>query len=79
MFSDFFFICHFELGATPIFSCSSPFTMAASVVAHVLSKAAEDEAEKLKSIQVDKVVELEYDVGNLLAYDINDIDVNQLR
>nr|CAG4640327.1 EOG090X0CBY [Daphnia pulex] len=53
--------------------------MAASIVQNVLSKAAEDEAEKLKSIQVDKVVELEYDVGNLLAYDINDIDVNQFR
>ncbi|XP_057366161.1 ribosome biogenesis regulatory protein homolog [Daphnia carinata] len=53
--------------------------MAASIVQNVLLKAAEDEAEKLKSIQVDKVVELEFDLGNLLAYDINDIDVNQLR
>lgn len=53
--------------------------MAASIVQNVLLKAAEDEAEKLKSIQVDKVVELEYDLGNLLAYDINDLDVNQLR
>lgn len=53
--------------------------MAASIVQNVLSKAAEDEAEKLRSIQVDKVVELEYDVGNLLSYDINDLDINQLR
>nr|CAG4647358.1 EOG090X0CBY [Megafenestra aurita] len=53
--------------------------MAASIVQNVLLKAAEDEAEKLKSIQVDKVVELKYDLGNLLAYDINDIDINQLR
>nr|CAG4637311.1 EOG090X0CBY [Ceriodaphnia reticulata] len=55
------------------------FIMAASIVQNVLSKAAEDEAEKLKSIQVNKVVELDYDLGNLLAYDINDLDVNQLR
>nr|CAG4649641.1 EOG090X0CBY [Scapholeberis mucronata] len=53
--------------------------MAASIVQNVLSRAAEDEAEKLKSIQVDKVVELEYDLGNLLAYDINDLDINSLK
>lgn len=55
------------------------FIMAASIVQNVLLKAAEDEAEKLRSIQVDKVVELEFDLGNLLAYDINDLEVNQLR
>nr|CAG4641998.1 EOG090X0CBY [Eurycercus lamellatus] len=53
--------------------------MAASIVQNVLARASEEEAEKIKSIQVDKAVDLEYDLGNLLAYDFNDIDVNQLR
>lgn len=53
--------------------------MAASIVQNVLARAEKEEAEKLKSIQVDKAVDLEYDLGNLLAYDFNDIDVNQLR
>merc|ERR1740128_93966 len=53
--------------------------MAATIVQNVLERAVEEEAEKIKSIHVDKPVDLEYDVGNLLAYDINDIDVNQLR
>merc|ERR1711928_99532 len=50
-----------------------------TIVQNVLDRAVEEEAEKIRSIQVDKPVDLEYDVGNLLAYDINDIDVNQLR
>nr|CAG4642762.1 EOG090X0CBY [Evadne anonyx] len=53
--------------------------MAATIVQNVLDRAVEEEAEKIKSIQVDKPVELEIDAGNLLAYDINDIDINQLR
>nr|CAG4646534.1 EOG090X0CBY [Macrothrix elegans] len=53
--------------------------MAASIVQNVLARASEEEAEKLKSVQVDKVAELEYDLGNLYALDINDIDLNQLR
>lgn len=53
--------------------------MAATIVQNVLDRAVEEEAEKIRSIQVDKPVDLEYDVGNLLAYDINDIDINQLR
>lgn len=53
--------------------------MADSLVQSVLAKASEEEAEKLKSIQVDKAVDLEYDVGNLLAFDINDLDLNQFR
>lgn len=46
---------------------------------NVLARASAEEAESLKSTQVDKAVDLEYDVGNLLAYDFNDIDLNQLR
>ncbi len=53
--------------------------MAASIVENVLARASAEEAESLKSTQVDKAVDLEYDVGNLLAYDFNDIDLNQLR
>ena len=53
--------------------------MAASIVQNVLDKAFEEEADKIKSIQVDKPVDLEYDLGNLLAYDINDFDINELR
>ena len=53
--------------------------MAAAIVQNVLARAIEDKAENIKSVQVDKAVELEYDLGNLLAYDPNDIDVNILR
>ena len=53
--------------------------MAATIVQNVLEKANEEEAEKIKSIQVDKPIELEFDLGNILAYDTNDIDINQLR
>ncbi len=53
--------------------------MATAIVQNVLAQAIEDEAEKIKSIQVEKVVDLEYDLGNLMAYDYNDIDVNTLR
>nr|CAG4648202.1 EOG090X0CBY [Moina brachiata] len=53
--------------------------MADSLVQSVLAKASEEEAEKLKSIQVEKAVSLEYDVGNLTTYDINDLDLVQLR
>jgi hypothetical protein len=53
--------------------------MASAIVQNVLARANEDEAENIRSIQVEKAVDLEYDLGNLLAYDINDIDVNILR
>lgn len=53
--------------------------MASTIVQNVLSKAAEQEEENLKSILVEKPVDLEYDLGNLLAYDINDLDINNLR
>lgn len=53
--------------------------MAATIVQEILARASEEEAEKIKSTQVDKPVDLEYDLGNLLAYDFNDIDFNQLK
>ncbi|KAJ8875013.1 hypothetical protein PR048_022903 [Dryococelus australis] len=49
------------------------------VVTEILNKAANDEAEKLKSVQVDKHLELEYDLGSLLALDTNDLDLTALR
>ncbi|XP_017572229.1 ribosome biogenesis regulatory protein homolog [Pygocentrus nattereri] len=45
--------------------------MAACSVEDVLAKAEREEAEKLKSIAVTKELELEFDVGNLLALDKN--------
>ena len=45
--------------------------MAACSVEDVLAKAEQEEAEKLKSITVTKELELEFDVGNLLALDKN--------
>lgn len=53
--------------------------MADLIVQNVLEKASEVEADNIKSIQVDKPVELEFDLGNLLAYDINDFDITELR
>nr|CAG4650441.1 EOG090X0CBY [Sida crystallina] len=53
--------------------------MASAIVQNVLARANEDEAENIKSIQVDKAIDVEFDLGNLLAYDPNDIDVNILR
>ena len=53
--------------------------MAATIVQNVLSKASEEEAEKIRLTKVEKAVDLEYDLGNILAYDTNDIDVNELR
>lgn len=45
----------------------------------LLTKAEEEEAEKLKSITVHKELELEFDIGNLLAFDKNRIDVRDFR
>ena len=53
--------------------------MADAIVQNVLARASEEEAEQIKSLQVDKLVELEFDLGNLLAYDSNEIDLQQLR
>merc|ERR1711911_402493 len=52
--------------------------MAATIVQNVLDRAAED-AEKISSIQVDKPIDLEYDMKDIIGCDINAIDINQLR
>ena len=44
----------------------------------MLDRAAED-AEKISSIQVDKPIDLEYDMKDIIGCDINAIDINQLR
>ncbi|KAJ3611730.1 hypothetical protein NHX12_021744 [Muraenolepis orangiensis] len=51
----------------------------ASSVEDVLAKAEQDEAEKLKSITVVKGLDLEFDIGNLLAHDKNQVDVREFR
>lgn len=53
--------------------------MAACSVEELLAKAERDEAEKLKSITVHKELDLEFDVGNLLAYDKNRIEVRSFK
>ena len=45
----------------------------------VLEAAAAKEADQFKSIKVEKHLELEYDVGTLLAIDTNDIDIKKIR
>ncbi|XP_042366384.1 ribosome biogenesis regulatory protein homolog [Plectropomus leopardus] len=53
--------------------------MAACSVEELLAKAEQEEAEKLKSISVDKELDLEFDVGNLLACDKNRIESRDFR
>lgn len=53
--------------------------MAACSVEALLAKAEQEEAEKLKSITVHKELDLEFDIGNLLAYDKNRIDVRSFK
>jgi regulator of ribosome biosynthesis len=48
------------------------------IVTKVLEAAAK-EAEQFKSINVEKHLELEYDLGTLLAVDSNDLDLKQMR
>lgn len=48
------------------------------IVNEVLLKAAQD-AEKFKPITVEKHLEVEFDVGNLLAFDTNELDLAKLR
>ncbi|XP_054283870.1 ribosome biogenesis regulatory protein homolog [Macrosteles quadrilineatus] len=48
------------------------------IVTEALEKAAKQH-EKYKPITVDKLIELTYDLGTLLASDINDLDVKELR
>ncbi|MEQ2235283.1 Rhodanese- sulfurtransferase [Ilyodon furcidens] len=53
--------------------------MAACSVEELLAKAEEEEAEKLKSVSVQKELDLEFDVGNLLACDKNRIESRDFR
>jgi regulator of ribosome biosynthesis len=48
------------------------------IVTKVL-EAATKQAEQFKSIHVEKHLELEYDLGTLLAIDSNDLDLKQMR
>jgi regulator of ribosome biosynthesis len=48
------------------------------VVKKVLEDAAK-QADQFKSINVEKHLELEYDLGTLLAVDTNDLDLKQMR
>lgn len=47
------------------------------VVSNILDKSAK-EAEKYKSIQVNKHLDLDYDLGTLLVGDNNDLDIKSL-
>ncbi|XP_076617010.1 ribosome biogenesis regulatory protein homolog [Chaetodon auriga] len=53
--------------------------MAACSVEALLAKAEQEEAEKLKSISVHKELDLEFDIGNLLACDKNRIETRDFR
>ncbi|KAJ8413367.1 hypothetical protein AAFF_G00093630 [Aldrovandia affinis] len=53
--------------------------MATCSIEDVLAKAEKDEAEKLKSITVIKEQDLEFDPGNMLAFDKNPPDIRQFR
>lgn len=53
--------------------------MAACSVEALLAKAEQEEAEKLKSISVQKELDLEFDIGNLLACDKNRIESRDFK
>lgn len=53
--------------------------MAACSVEELLAKAEQEEAEKLRSISVLKELDLDFDVGNLLAHDKNRIEARELQ
>lgn len=53
--------------------------MAACSVDELLAKAEQEEAERLRSISVHKELDLEFDIGNLLACDKNRIDTRSFR
>ncbi|XP_022067053.1 ribosome biogenesis regulatory protein homolog [Acanthochromis polyacanthus] len=53
--------------------------MAACSVEQLLAKAEQEEAEKLKSISVHKELDLDFDVGNLLACDKNRVESRDFR
>ena len=49
------------------------------IVTKVLEAAAAKEVDQFKSINVEKHLELEYDLGTLLAVDTNDLDIKKIR
>lgn len=53
--------------------------MAACSIEDVLAKAEKDEAERLKNITVHKELDLEFDIGNLLALDKNSINTREIK
>lgn len=53
--------------------------MAACSIEDVLAKAEKDEAERLKNITVHKELDLEFDIGNLLALDKNSINPREFK
>ncbi len=53
--------------------------MASCSIEDVLAKAERDEAEKFKGITVSKELDLEFDPGNLLAFDKNRIDAREFK
>ncbi|KAI5092037.1 ribosome biogenesis regulatory protein-like [Silurus meridionalis] len=53
--------------------------MAACSIEDVLAKAEKDEAERLKSITVQKELDLDFDIGNLLAFDKNAINTRGFK
>ncbi|CAB1427576.1 unnamed protein product [Pleuronectes platessa] len=56
-----------------------PTNMAACSAEELLAQAERDEAEKLRSITVHKELDLEFDVGNLLACDKNRVESRDFR
>ncbi|XP_064189073.1 ribosome biogenesis regulatory protein homolog [Anguilla rostrata] len=53
--------------------------MATCSIEDVLAKVEKDEAEKLKSITVVKELDLEFDLGNMLALDKNPVNIREFR
>jgi hypothetical protein len=53
--------------------------MSTNFVEELLQKASENESKSYKSISVDKQIELNLDLGHLLAIDSNAINSNYLR
>ncbi|XP_017309361.2 ribosome biogenesis regulatory protein homolog [Ictalurus punctatus] len=53
--------------------------MAACRIEDVLAEAEKDEAERLKNITVHKELDVEFDIGNLLAFDKNSINTREFK
>jgi len=49
-----------------------------NIVTKVLEAAAAKQADQFKSINVEKHLELEYDLGTLLAVDTNHLDIKKI-